>query len=50
MLKIIFKYKDIYTKGDWRIQECIMPSLQECINIYGLGTDCEYIIISEELI
>lgn len=45
MLKIIFKYKDDYSKGEWREQECVCSSVEECIEIYGLGIDCDYKII-----
>lgn len=48
MLKIVFEYKDDYTKGKWNRQECIMSSVKECKEIYGLGIDCEYRIISVE--
>lgn len=48
MLHITFKYKDRYSHGEWRTQECNCSSLQECIEWYGLGVDCEYEIISVE--
>jgi hypothetical protein len=48
MLHIKFKYKDIYTNGEWREQECIVSSVRECKELYGLGVDCEYEIISVE--
>ena len=48
MLKIVFEYRDDYTKGKWNMQECIMSSVKECKEIYGLGIDCEYRIISVE--
>lgn len=47
MKKIKFKYRDEYTHGEWREQECVVRSLDECIKIYGLN-ECEYEIISEE--
>ena len=46
MLHITFKYRDNYTNGEWREQECWVNSIQECKEIYGLGIDCEYQIIS----
>jgi len=46
MVKIIFEYKDEYTHGEWRRQQCVVSSLEECKQIYGLGIDCEYKIIS----
>ena len=48
MLKITFRYKDRYSHGKWNTQECIMDSIRECIEWYGLGVDCEYEIISVE--
>jgi hypothetical protein len=48
MKHIIFQYRDAYTNGEWRTQECYVQSLQECKKIYGLGIDCEYRIISIE--
>jgi hypothetical protein len=42
MLEITFQYKDQYTNGEWRTQHCKMPSIEECIEKYGLGDDCEY--------
>ena len=48
MLKIKFKYMDKYSNGKWNEQECIMRSVKECIEWYGLGVDCEYQIISVE--
>lgn len=48
MFRIIFAYRDEMSRGEWRKQECIMPSVEECIRIYGLGIDCEYRILSVE--
>lgn len=48
MLHIKFKFRDVYTNGEWSEQECVVPSIAECIRIYGLGIDCEYKIISVE--
>lgn len=48
MLKIVFEYQDSYTHGKWRRQQCILESVQKCIELYGLGVDCEYRIISVE--
>lgn len=45
MLKIKFKYCDEMSKGEWRQQECIVSSIEECKRIYGLGIDCDYRII-----
>ena len=48
MLKIKFKYKDDWSHEEWREQECVVDSVQECKDIYGLGVDCDYQIISVE--
>ena len=48
MLRIKFEYRDAWSHGEWRKQECVMSSVSECIRIYGLGTDCEYRIVSVE--
>ena len=48
MLKITFKYRDSYSGDRWNEQSCVMESVSECIKWYGLGTDCEYEIISVE--
>lgn len=48
MVKVKFEYRDMYTNGKWNTQECVVESVKECIEIYGLGIDCEYRIISVE--
>lgn len=48
MLKIKFRYKDEMSNWEWREQECMMSSVEECIRIYGLGVDCQYQILSVE--
>lgn len=45
MVKIKFEYRDEMSNWEWRQQECIVSSVQECKKIYGLGIDCEYRII-----
>ena len=47
MLHIVFQYKDEYTNDEWKEQECIVQSLKECKEIYGLD-ECEYRIVSIE--
>ncbi len=42
---IKFKYKDEFTNGEWKEQECYVRSIQECKELYGLGIDCEYKIV-----
>lgn len=44
MLHIKFKYRDEYSNGNWNEQECIVRSLKECKELYGLDY-CEYQII-----
>lgn len=48
MVRVKFKYRDNLSNGKWNEQQCIVSSVQECINLYGLGVDCEYEIISVE--
>ena len=48
MVKVVFEYRDEWSKGKWNQQSCIVSSVAECKKIYGLGIDCEYRIISVE--
>lgn len=48
MVKIVFEYCDKYSYPKWNKQECRVSSVEECKEIYGLGIDCEYRIISVE--
>ena len=48
MVRVVFEYMDRYTYGEWRKQKCIVKSVEECKEIYGLGIDCDYRIISVE--
>ena len=49
MLKITFEYYDKYcVNGKWNTQTCIVESVKKCIELYGLGLDCNYRIISIE--
>ena len=48
MLKIKFEYRDEMSRGEWREQEFIVSSIEECKRMYGLGIDCDYRIISVE--
>ena len=45
MVKVTFEYADAMSGWEWRRQECIVSSVQECKRIYGLGVDCEYRLI-----
>ena len=47
MKKIVFRYRDEYNYPNWSEQECIVDSVKELIDIYGLN-ECEYEIISIE--
>ena len=31
---------------EWRQQTCVMSSVQKCKELYGLGVDCDYRIVS----
>jgi len=44
MLHIKFRYRDEYSNGEWNEQECIVRSVKECKELYGLD-ECEYQII-----
>lgn len=48
MKKITFRYADKYSNWEWRTQTCIVESVAKCIEIYGLGIDCEYEILKVE--
>ena len=48
MVKVKFKYRDDYSNGEWKEQECVVQSVEECKKLNGLGIDCEYKIISVE--
>lgn len=48
MVHIVFEYRDEYCKdGKFRRQECTVPSVADCVRIYGLDK-CEYRIVSVE--
>lgn len=44
MIRVKFRYKDEYSNGEWREQECLVDNLQQCIEFYGLN-ECEYEIL-----
>ena len=48
MVRVVFEYMDRYTNGEWNRQRCIVESVEKCKEIYGLGIDCDYRIISVE--
>lgn len=51
---ITFTYKDEYSHGKWNTGRCALYADNEreaaakCVNLYGLGVDCEYEITSIE--
>lgn len=52
--RIVFTYADYASRWEERTQECLLygkdkyDAVQKCKNLYGLGIDCEYRIISVE--
>ena len=48
MVRVVFEYMDEYTNGEWNRQRCVVESVEKCKEIYGLGIDCDYRIISVE--
>ena len=44
---ITFEYRDEMSGWKWRRQTCMISSVEKCIEVYGLGVDCDYRIISE---
>ena len=46
MVVVKFQYRDDFSNGEWREQECVVNTVKECKEIYGLGVDCDYRIIS----
>lgn len=49
MKKITFIYADKLSNWEWRMQHCIMSSVEECIKFYGLDNkDCMYEILEVE--
>ena len=48
MVRVVFEYMDRYTNGEWNRQRCVVESVEKCKEIYGLGIDCDYRIISVE--
>lgn len=47
MLRIKFRYADQYSNWKWVEQECLVASMKEFKELYGLDTDdCEYEVIS----
>lgn len=45
-LKVEFEYRDEFSRGRWCRQGCTGYTVAETIELYGLGRDCEYRILS----
>ncbi len=39
MVRVKFSYRDELSKGEWRTQEFVGSSVEECKRIYGLDDD-----------
>lgn len=50
MVSVTFRYKDSFSRGEWRTQHCLVESVEQCKKIYGLGEDpdCIYEITKVE--
>ena len=52
MFEVVFQYCDKYTHGRWNSQCCTVEAYSKydaekrCKEIYGLGVDCDYRIVS----
>ena len=50
--QVKFRYADAYSNWSWRNQQCSVYARDQyearlkCIELYGLGTDCDYEILS----
>ena len=50
--EVMFQYCDQYSHGRWNTQTCILSAYssydaeRKCIDLYGLGKDCDYRIVS----
>lgn len=48
MFEITFMYKDEASHWEWREQTGVYDSVKACIEMNGLGIDCDYRIINVE--
>ena len=54
--RIVFEYADAMSGWNWRKQECevyaknIADARKKCMELYGLGVDCDYHIVTIEQI
>jgi len=50
--EVKFKYADAWSHWEWREQKCQLEAKDEydatakCMELYGLGSDCDYKVIS----
>ena len=50
-LRITFIFKDQYSRGEWLRRTCIMDSVENCIEWYGLEEDgVDYKILNIETV
>lgn len=47
MVRVVFKFKDEYTNGEWRTRTGTYKNLEQCISMNGLN-ECEHEILSVE--
>jgi hypothetical protein len=51
MYRIEFEYADLMSRYQWRTQTgyfwgaTVKDALEKCIEVYGLGRDCDYRIV-----
>lgn len=54
--RIIFEFADKFSGWEWRKQECYIwadtleDAAEKCLELYGLGVDCYYHIITVEIV
>ncbi len=46
MKQVVYEYRDEMSRGQWRRSAVQGLTLEETIRFFGLGTDCEYRIVS----
>ena len=46
MKRIVFEFRDYYTRGSWKTRVVICESVEECIRLYGLNkSDVDFNIL-----
>lgn len=54
--RVRFEYADAMSRWQWRKQECEVyakdpgEARRKCMDLYGLGVDCEYRITGVEIV